>query len=336
MPQSATSAPVAAPRSPSLTEPRALIPRLVLGTFVVVPFLALLAAVPVAITTGWVTPLDLILMVLLYTVGVHGITIGYHRLFTHRSFTARRGLRVGLAVAGSLAVEGRLIDWVADHRRHHAYSDLPGDPHSPWGYGDSAWGITKGLWHAHVGWLFTDLGTDTHRFAPDLHADRDTARVSAAWPALAALSLAAVPLLVWAITWDPMAALRAFFWTSLVRVALVHHLTWSINSICHVFGTRPFRTRDRSGNVGWLAVVSAGESWHNLHHAEPTSARHGVLPRQIDTSARIIRWFEQWGWASNVRWMTPERIEAKRVPLPEEDATTAPTATTASDVGPAA
>jgi stearoyl-CoA desaturase (Delta-9 desaturase) len=303
---SATDAPFV-PSRPTLPA------RLLLGVFVAVPFAALLASIPLAVTLGWVSPLYLALLAVSYTVGVLGITIGYHRLFTHGSFKAKRPLRVALAIAGSVAVEGRLADWVADHRRHHKHSDADGDPHSPWEHGPGFIGLSKGLWHAHVGWLFTHDGTDVRRWAPDIVADRDLDRVSRWWPAIAVASLATPAVIAGLVTWSWQGLLLGFFWGSLVRVALVHHMTWSINSVCHVFGTRPFVTRDRSSNVFWLAPFSGGESWHNYHHADPTSARHGVLPRQIDTSARLIRWFEAAGWAHDVRWPSAERIASKRV-----------------------
>jgi stearoyl-CoA desaturase (delta-9 desaturase) len=282
-----------------------------LALFVAVPFLALLAAGFVLWGNGlsWV---DLGLAVAFYAVSGHGITVGFHRYLTHGSFKANRALRIALAVAGSLAIEGPAVRWVADHRRHHAYSDEDGDPHSPWRYGNSVGALAKGLWYAHVGWLFDVEQTDQKRFAPDLLADKDIDRVSRAFPWLVAVSMLLPALLGGLITWSFTGALTAFFWASLVRVALLHHVTWSINSICHTWGERPFVTKDRSVNVWWLAVLSMGESWHNLHHADPTCARHGVDRGQLDSSARLIRWFEKAGWARDVRWPKPERLAARR------------------------
>ena len=304
------SAPIALVGRPSLPS------RIMLATFVAVPFAALVAAVPLSLAAGWFSWVGLVMLVVFYAVGVLGITVGYHRLFTHGSFKANRPLRVLLAVAGSVAVEGRLADWVADHRRHHKHSDVDGDPHSPWDHGPGAWGLAKGVFHAHVGWLFTHDGTDVARWAPDLARDRDLARISGWWPAFAVGSLAAPAVIGGLVTWSWQGVLLGFFWGSLVRVALVHHVTWSINSVCHVWGQRPFETRDRSTNVAWLAPLAMGENWHNYHHADPTSARHGVLPHQLDASARLIRWAEQAGWAHDVRWPSPERIERKKaVPI---------------------
>jgi stearoyl-CoA desaturase (delta-9 desaturase) len=282
-----------------------------LAIFVAVPFLALLGAGFVLWGHGlsWV---DVGLAVGFYAISGHGVTVGFHRYFTHGSFKAKRPLRIALAVAGSLAIEGPVVRWVADHRRHHAYSDEEGDPHSPWRYGNSFRGLSKGLWHAHIGWLFDVEQTDQKRFAPDLLADRDIAKVSRLFPWLVAVSLLLPAVLGGLITWSWTGALTAYFWASLVRVALLHHVTWSINSICHTWGERPFVTKDRSVNVWWLAILSMGESWHNLHHADPTCARHGVDKGQLDSSARLIRWFEKAGWARDVRWPKPERLAARR------------------------
>jgi stearoyl-CoA desaturase (delta-9 desaturase) len=292
---------------------RARIEQVVLALFIVVPLLAVAAAVPVA--WGWGLGWhDIVIAVAMYAISGHGITVGFHRYFTHGSFKAPRAARVALAVAGSLAIEGPVIRWVADHRRHHAFSDKAGDPHSPWRYGDDVKALTKGLWHAHVGWLFDVEQTNQDRFAPDLLADPDIVRVNDAFMRLTAVTLLLPPLVgfVWGgFAWQ--AAATAFFWGSLVRVALLHHTTWSINSICHTIGERPFKSRDKAGNVWWLAFISMGESWHNLHHADPTCARHGVLRGQIDSSARIIWVMEKLGLAREVRWPDRERLTAKLV-----------------------
>ncbi len=178
--------------------------------------------------------------------------------------------------------------WVADHRRHHAFSDRDGDPHSPWRYGTSVGALAKGLFHAHMGWLFDYEQTNPRKYAPDLLADRDIAAVSRRFMRLVLVSLLLPAVLGGLLSWSWQGAVTAFFWASLVRISLLHHVTWSINSICHVMGEQPFRSRDQSGNVWWLAIPSFGESWHNLHHADPTCARHGVLRGQIDISARVI------------------------------------------------
>ena len=275
--------------------------------FVLVPMLALIAAIPFA--WGWgLNWLDVGLAAAFYLVSCLGVTIGYHRHFTHSSFKARRGLRVALAVAGSMGVQGPPIIWVADHRRHHAFSDRDGDPHSPWLFGTSPVAIARGFWHAHMGWLFDRDTTNKQRFAPDLLADKDVVRVNGLFWLTTMATLLLPPLIAGLVTWSWWGALTAFFWASLVRIAVLHHVTWSTNSICHMIGERPFAARDKSANFWPLAILSMGEAWHNLHHADPTCARHGVQRGQIDISARLIWLFEQFGWAYDVRWPTPQRL----------------------------
>jgi stearoyl-CoA desaturase (Delta-9 desaturase) len=283
-----------------------------LWAFVLIPFVALLAAVPVA-WGGWLSWVDVAIAVGFYYLSGLGVTIGFHRYFTHGSFKAKRPLRIGLAVAGSLAIQGNVIQWVADHRRHHAFSDVECDPHSPWRYGDNVRGLVKGLFHAHVGWMFHRELSNRTRFAPDLSADRALVRVDRLFPLWVTISLLAPAAIGGLVTWSWAGALSAFFWASLVRVSLLHHVTWSINSICHVFGERPFAVRegDRATNFWPLAIISFGESWHNLHHSDPTCARHGVMRGQIDTSARVIWLFEKLGWVYDVRWPRPERLAGK-------------------------
>jgi stearoyl-CoA desaturase (Delta-9 desaturase) len=286
--------------------------RVALGIFIVVPFLAIAAAVPIA-WGGWLGWHDVIIAFVMYSVTGHGITVGYHRYFTHKAFKPNRPLKIALALAGSMAIQGPVVRWVADHRKHHKFSDRDGDPHSPWRYGDTIPALVKGLWHAHMGWLFDEEQTSQRQYAPDLLKDQDIVRISRAFPWLVFVSLS-IPLVaggLWSMSWQ--GALTAFFWGSLVRVGLLHHVTWSINSICHAVGERPFKSRDKSGNVWWLAIPSMGESWHNLHHSDPTCARHGVLRGQIDTSARIIWAMEKLGWVQAVRWPVKERLAAKRV-----------------------
>jgi stearoyl-CoA desaturase (delta-9 desaturase) len=278
--------------------------------FTIVPFLALVTAVPLA--WGWgLTWLDVGLGVFFYLLTGLGVTIGFHRYFTHRAFTARRGLRIALAIAGSMAMQGPIIGWVADHRRHHAYADRDGDPHSPWRFGTSPAALLKGFWHAHLGWLFVRAQTNAARFAPDLRADPDIQRIDRLSAVLCTVSMLAPAVLGGLISWSWWGALTGFFWASLVRVAALHQVTWSVNSICHMIGNRPFTARDKSANFWPLAIFSFGESWHNSHHADPTCARHGVRRGQLDISARIIWIFERLGWVSNVRWPRPDRLTHK-------------------------
>ena len=283
--------------------------------FVFGPVVALLLAIGLAIAGNGISWLDFGLAAFMYLVSVHGVTIGYHRLFTHKSFKARRPLKIGLAVTGSLAVEGSVIEWVAAHRKHHQFADAEGDPHSPWRFGTSAGAVAKGLWWAQCGWLFDRRQEPlVDRYAPDLKADPDISKLTKYFGLLIAASIAFPPLFAFAVTGgDWMAGLTALLWASLVRMLLVHHVTWSTNSICHMFGDRPFRSRDRATNFWPLALLTMGESWHNLHHADPTSARMGVDRGQIDSSARIIWIFEKFGWAHDVHWPSRERLNSKRV-----------------------
>jgi stearoyl-CoA desaturase (delta-9 desaturase) len=249
----------------------------------------------------------------MYAVSGHGITVGFHRLFTHKAFKPNRALKVALAISGSLAIQGPVIRWVADHRKHHKFSDREGDPHSPWRYGTDIKALAKGMMHAHMMWLFNPEQTPQRKYAPDLMKDNDLVRVSRQFPLWVATSLLLPPLAGGLLTWSWQGAATAFFWGSLVRVGLLHHVTWSINSICHTIGERPFVSRDKSANVWWLAIPSMGESWHNLHHADPTCARHGVLRGQVDTSARVIWALEKVGWVHDVRWPVKERIASRLV-----------------------
>jgi stearoyl-CoA desaturase (Delta-9 desaturase) len=285
-----------------------------LWAFVILPFVALIAAIPVA-WGGWLSWTDVVIALVWYVVSGLGVTVGFHRYLTHGSFKAKRWLRVSLAVAGSFAVQGNVTQWVADHRRHHAFSDVEGDPHSPWRFGSSVWGLTKGLFHAHMGWLFHRELSNRARFAPDLLRDPDLQKVDKLFPALVAISVGAPALIGGLVTWSWQGALTAFFWAGLVRIGLLHHVTWAINSVCHVYGERPFEVRqgDKAANFWPLAILSFGESWHNLHHADPTCARHGVLRGQIDPTARAIWLFEKLGAAYEVRWPKPDRIAAKLV-----------------------
>jgi stearoyl-CoA desaturase (delta-9 desaturase) len=231
-----------------------------------------------------------------------GVTVGFHRLLTHRSFKTRRSVRAVLAVLGSAAIEGPAVSWVADHRKHHAFSDRPGDPHSPHvGHGDGWAAQLRGLAHAHVGWLFRhDQRGARSRYAPDLLTDpviRFVDRTFILW-AIGGLALSFG--LGVAIGGSVAAGLTGLLWGGAVRLLVLHHVTYSINSICHRFGHRQFSVRDESRNVGWLALPSLGESWHNNHHAFPTSAEHGLRRRQLDLSAMVIRALERSGLAWDV------------------------------------
>jgi stearoyl-CoA desaturase (delta-9 desaturase) len=286
---------------------RNLATQIAVYAFIVLPFAALIAAVP--LLWGWgLSWLDVGLAVFFFYFSGLGVTVGYHRLFTHNSFKAKRPMRIMLAVMGSMAVQSPPITWVADHRRHHAFSDREGDPHSPWLFGTSPLALARGFWHAHMGWIFERDVTNKQRFAPDLMADKDIVRVNKLFIPLTVATFLLPALIGGLATMSWWGALTAFFWAGFVRVAILHHVTWSTNSICHMIGERPFKSRDKAANFWPLAILSFGESWHNLHHADPTCARHGVQRGQIDTSARLIWIFERFGWVYDVRWPTEQRL----------------------------
>ena len=256
---------------------------------------------------------DLVLATTFFFVIGHGVTVGFHRLFTHRSFVACRPLKIALAVLGSMSFQGSLIGWVADHRRHHRFADRAGDPHSPHWNGDDRVSGWRGLFHAHVGWAFTNTTTSRSEYAKDLLADPDLVLIDRLFVPCCVLTLALPLGIGYLVTGTAAGALAALVWAGILRVGFSHNITWSINSICHRFGKRPFRTRDRSTDVAWLALLTGGESYHNAHHAFPTSARHGLGRWQLDTSAALIRIFEKLGWATNARWPAAMQLDARRV-----------------------
>jgi stearoyl-CoA desaturase (Delta-9 desaturase) len=248
-----------------------------------------------------VEPVDLAVLLVGYALTCLGITVGFHRLLTHRSFKTYPAVRYTLAVLGTLAVEGSVIKWVADHRKHHDFADEDGDPHTPHGGGPGLVGAVKGLWHAHVGWLFTTVGqADERRYAADLRRDRGTRLIDAAEKPIIAASMAIPFLIGLAVKGTLTGALLTLVWGGLLRIFLLHHATFSINSICHFFGRRRFDTDDESTNVGWLSLTTFGESWHNNHHAFPTSAFHGLRPGELDPGGWFIRGLERSGLAWDV------------------------------------
>ena len=263
---------------------------------VVVPFAGLIAAAIIA-WHHFLGPRDIAIFAVCYAITGLGITVGFHRLLTHRAFDTYRWLRLTFAVAGSLAVEGSVIDWVADHRKHHTFPDQEGDPHSPHvGHGAGVKGMARGLWHSHVGWLFSTHGqARSRRYARDLCEDPAMRAINRRFP-LIALSGGSL-----------VAGLSALLWGGLVRIFLVHHVTWSVNSVCHFFGGRRFDTEDKSTNVFWLSLPTLGESWHHNHHAFPRSAWHGLRWWEIDLSGLLIAALERLGLAWNVIRVSPER-----------------------------
>jgi stearoyl-CoA desaturase (delta-9 desaturase) len=278
-------------------------------TGVVVPFAGVIAAI-VLLWNRAVDLTDLGILVVCYLVTAVGVTVGFHRLLTHRAFATYPWLERTFAVMGSMSVQGSVMDWVADHRKHHAHTDVEGDPHSPHvGHGSGA----AGLWHAHTGWLLETQGqSDWRKYARDLYDDPAMRTIGRRFPLLVFVSLAAPTLAGWALhDFTLSGALQGLVWGGLVRIFLVHHVTWSVNSICHFFGTRRFEIDDRSTNVAWLSVLSLGESWHHNHHAFPRSATHGLRRWEVDPSAWIIATLERTGLAWNVIRISPERQLAK-------------------------
>ena len=263
---------------------------------------------------GWS---DIVVFAVMYVFTGLGITVGFHRLFTHRAFKTSTPVRATLAVLGSMAIEGPVISWVADHRKHHVFSDVEGDPHSPHvDFGHGLKGALAGLYHAHVGWLFihSQRGLKT-RYAPDLLKDPVVRFIDKTFVIWAISGFILPFLLGWLIGGSLMTGLSGMLWGGLVRVLLVHHSTFSINSLCHFFGRRAYDTEDESRNVFWLSIPTLGESWHNNHHAFPTSAEHGMKGWQVDPSAWLIRGMEKVGLVWDVVRVSPERQQAHRAAI---------------------
>jgi stearoyl-CoA desaturase (delta-9 desaturase) len=277
--------------------------RIITAIAVATPPLGILSAAGVLWGVA-LQPVDVILFVAFYAVTGVGISVGYHRLFTHRSFETSPAMRAVLAIFGSLALEGGVISWAAEHRKHHAYSDVEGDPHSPHvGRGEGAVQRIRGLWHAHMGWFFSTKGIAEaqEKFRRDLDADpviRTVDRLYGLW----ILATFGIPFAVgYAVGGTAWAGFEAFVWAGLIRIFIGHHVTWSINSICHMYGKRPYKARDESRNNWLLALPSFGEAWHNNHHAFPSSAIFGLDRRQLDLGALTILAFERLGLVWNVK-----------------------------------
>ncbi|MFL5866005.1 MAG: acyl-CoA desaturase [Thermoleophilaceae bacterium] len=287
---------------------------------VIVPFVAFLVAIPL-LWNRLVGVTDLALFAVMYLLCGLGVTIGFHRLLTHRAFATYRPVQYLFAVFGSMAVQGPVISWVADHRKHHAHADEEGDPHSPHvGHGPGVRGVLAGLWHAHVGWLFTNQGrAERRRYAPDLTEDAGMRWINRHFVALVGMSLLLPAAAGWALTGRVTGALTGLLWGGLVRIFFQHHVTWSINSVCHFFGRRRFDTDDESTNVAWLALPSLGEAWHHNHHAFPRSAIHGLRWYELDPSGLAIRALRRVGLAWNVVQIAPERQRAKAAAAQDAD-----------------
>jgi stearoyl-CoA desaturase (Delta-9 desaturase) len=293
-----------------------LLDRIASGVVTAVPPIVL----AVGMWFGWTGNLlawrDLLILALSYMIIGTGITVGFHRLLTHRSFKCHRIVRAGFAALGSAAAEGPVIDWVATHRKHHVFSDVSGDPHSPHVDHGSGWiGALRGLAHAHVGWVFSDMEVaDERRYAKDLLDDPLIRFVDRTFVLWVILGLGAAFGLGVALSGTVAGGLTALLWGGAARIFLMHHATFSINSICHFFGYQTYDTEDESRNVPWLAIPTWGEAWHNNHHAFPTSYRHGLRWWQIDPSAMIIRAMELLGLAWDLVRVDHERRARKAFP----------------------
>jgi stearoyl-CoA desaturase (delta-9 desaturase) len=275
---------------------------------VILPFAATLAAAAL-FWNRLVTPADLAIAAVMYLLTAVGITVGFHRLLTHRSFQTPKPLEYLFAALGSMAVQGPVISWVADHRKHHAHTDEDGDPHSPHvGHDGGVRGVFAGLWHAHTGWLMSTQGrADWKRYARDLYEDPGMRTISRQFVPLILIGLALPAAAGYLVSGTLAGAATGLLWGGLVRVFFVHHITWSVNSVCHFLGSRRFVTDDHSTNVFWLALPSLGESWHHNHHAFPRSAVHGLKRWELDPSALIVAIMERLGLARNVVRISPER-----------------------------
>jgi stearoyl-CoA desaturase (Delta-9 desaturase) len=307
--------PLAAPErddvEPVLHETR---DRIITGIVTIAPLLGLVA-VAWQLWQSLLRVSDVIVFGILYLLTGLGVTVGFHRLFTHRSFKTGRAVRAVFGILGSAAIEGPVISWVADHRKHHAFSDQDGDPHSPHVDHGGGWrGALRGLAHAHMGWLFvhTQRGA-RRRYAPDLIADPVVSWVDRTFLIWALGGLAAAFGMGWALGGSLHAGLTGLLWGGAVRMVVIHHVTYSINSLCHFFGRRRFDTGDESRNLAWLSVLSFGEAWHNNHHAFPTSARHGLRRFELDISAGVIRVLESLGLAWDVVRISPQRQARKQL-----------------------
>ena len=251
------------------------------------------------------------LLVSLYALTFVGITVGFHRYFAHRAFETQPAIKILLVILGSMAAQGPLINWVATHRRHHKYSEQPEDPHSPYIHEGEKLSWLHGLWHSHVGWMLNSKITNSTRFAKDLLQDSTIVKLNRLYLVWVLLGLAIPTVLGGWLTWTWLGAVKGFLWGGLVRLFLVHHFSWTIGSIAHIWGNRTFNTPDQSKNNIWLSIPNFGEAWHNNHHAFPQSAMFGLKWWQIDLGGYVIRTLEFAGLVWEVKTPTAAMIKAK-------------------------
>ncbi|MEZ6083155.1 MAG: acyl-CoA desaturase [Phycisphaerae bacterium] len=292
--------PIETPENESVLAPASTAYRLGCLVVVITPFLGFLAAGYGLWGWGFYWT-ELVLLVAMFIATGLGITIGYHRLFTHCSFETVRPVKIVLGVLGSMAVEGPILRWVATHRKHHQHADKPDDPHSPHKVGERSFGVLAGLWHAHMGWLFKPSSAGLGRYVKDLTNDKTVRRLSQLFGVWVALGLLVPAVLGGLITGTWRGVLLGFLWGGLARVFLVHHTTWSINSICHLWGTRPFNRNDHSRNNMIFGILGFGEGWHNNHHAFPASAKFGLRWWEVDPGYYVICVMKWLGLAWHVR-----------------------------------
>ncbi|HEV7280902.1 MAG TPA: acyl-CoA desaturase [Pirellulaceae bacterium] len=300
-----------APASVSQPERVSLSVRLTTLAVIIVP-LVVVAAAPLFVWGwgfGWA---DLALLLVMYVVTAGGITVGFHRLFVHRSFETYGWVKFLFAVAGSMAVQGSLFQWAGQHRIHHQHSDKPEDPHTPHHHGGGVWGVLKGFWFSHIGWFFHMDPPDLYRYIKDLRASRTLCTASALFPLWAVLGFVLPAAFGGIVTQSWSGVLTGLIWGGLVRVFLVHHVTWSVNSICHLWGDQPFKSGDESRNNVVVGILALGEGWHNTHHAFPTSVRHGLSWWEIDASYWFIKTLEVFGLAWNLKLPSEEAVAKKR------------------------
>lgn len=277
----------------------------------IVPLAGVIVAITLATQIG-MSAVDVGLLIGMYVVTMLGISVGYHRLFSHRAFKATKPVRVGLAIAGSMAAQGSVVYWVSNHRRHHQYTDRPGDIHSPYYDGEKTLGAIRGFWHSHMGWTFNHEMTNALLFAKDLYRDQAIVFVNRHYYLWVLLGLVIPSVLGGMITGTWLGSVTGLLWGGLVRMFLCYHFTNGIDSVTHIFGRQPFKTQDHSTNNAIWALPTMGEGWHNNHHAFPTSAVFGLTKWQIDPGAWLIRGLEKVGWAWDVKLPTPTMIAAKQ------------------------
>ena len=308
----------AAPAVGTVRPSTSRISRVVTLVAVIVPPLGLLLGIGLlwGVAFHWV---DLALLVGMYVLCAFGTTIGFHRFFTHKGFDTGPVLTTTFAVLGCMTMQGPITQWVTDHRKHHALSDQEGDPHSPHGHGEGYWASMKGFFHAHIGWLFSNLGMEQGRdYGKDLYENRLIRTIDRLYLLWVVLSLGIPFAIGYAVGGTVSAGVAGLVWGGLVRIFAYQHATFAVNSICHMFGRRDYASRDESRNNWLVALLVMGEGWHNNHHAFPASARHGLRRWQIDVSWLVIRGLERLGLVWNVRRPTIEQIQRRRIPAPAD------------------